>query len=204
MNVGHVSLVYRPATGGQETYIDMLKRVFERLGHRNTVYQSVSLRVSIDRRGVNTSPALPVLPRLVPNLNWYFFNLWLRLKRRTLGREDLLIVHYAVHYPAIKHHPRVVVVSHGIEWRVPPRTWDDKIRASRALEAFAGCTVVANDTDYLRRCGVLVAPGTRLFEEDRATLRRFHEEAQAGVEASRRLPPGATDRSWMAVGGAVT
>ena len=51
MKIGHVSLSYRPVTGGQETYIENLKRVFEKLGHSNTVYQSLSLRFSIDSSG---------------------------------------------------------------------------------------------------------------------------------------------------------
>jgi glycosyltransferase involved in cell wall biosynthesis len=108
-----------------------------------------------------------LLPRVVPGLNWYFFNLCLRLKWRAISREDLLIVHYALHYPAVKRHPRVVVVSHGVEWEVPPRTWDDRVRAARALDTFGCCTVVANDTDYLRHCGVDIAPGQRAFEEVR-------------------------------------
>jgi len=165
MKIGHVSLFYRPVTGGQETYIENLKQVLERLGHRNTVYQPLPLKYSIDRNGVNGVPTLPLLPRVNPNLNWYFFNLCLRLKRRAIAEEDLLIVHYAFHYPAVKYHPKIITVSHGIEWSVPPTTRDDRLRASRAIETFDRCTIVANDTDYLRHCGVKITPGTGAFEE---------------------------------------
>ena len=68
MKIGHVSLTYRPVTGGQETYIENLKRVLEKLGHRNTVYQSLSLRLSINQDGVVSSPAFPLLPRILPSL----------------------------------------------------------------------------------------------------------------------------------------
>ncbi len=165
MKIGHVSLSYRPVTGGQETYIENLKRVFEKLGHSNTVYQSLSLRHSVDRNGVNCAPALPLLPKIIPGLSWYFFNLCLRLKRRTILQEDLLILHYAFHFPPVKYHQKIIVLSHGIEWFNPPRTWDDRVRAARALETFGRCTVVANDTDYLRHCRIQVTAGTRAFEE---------------------------------------
>jgi glycosyltransferase involved in cell wall biosynthesis len=165
LKIGHVSLCYRPITGGQERYIEALKQVLEHMGHQSTVYQSLSLRQTINRTGVDVSPALPLLPRLVPNLGWYFFNLCLRMKRRRLRREDLLIVHYAVHTPPVRSHPNVIVVSHGIEWWVPPRNWDDRVRAARARDAFKRFTLVANDTDYLRHCGVDIKPGARMFEE---------------------------------------
>ena len=163
--IGHISLFYRPLVGGQDTYIENLKQVLEKQGYQNTVYQSLSLRFKIDHKGVRAIPSPPLISRWIPNFNWYYFNLALRAFKPAIKKEDVLIVHYAVHYSAVKYHPRVIVVSHGIEWHRPFDQWDDKIRARRARETFQSNRIVANDTEYLRFCGLNIKPGTRFFEE---------------------------------------
>ncbi|MDZ4677733.1 MAG: glycosyltransferase family 4 protein [Oligoflexia bacterium] len=165
MNIGHVSLTYRPVFGGQDTYIENLKQVLSHRGHKSTVYQAVSLRHKIDKTGVHAVLTPPGFGRFIANFNWYYFNFFLKFFKSKLAKEDVLIVHYAVHYPAVKFHPRVIILSHGIEWHTPADQWDDALRARRARETFKKCFVVANDTEYLRFCGVDIKPATRFFEE---------------------------------------
>jgi glycosyltransferase involved in cell wall biosynthesis len=165
MKIGHVSLSYRPVLGGQDTYIETLKEVLAKSGHTSTVYQALSPRHKIDRSGVHTIRTLPVIGRFIKNFNWYYFNLGLKFFKPFLKKEDVLIVHYAAHYPAIKFHPRPIILSHGIEWHRPFDQWDDNLRAKRAISTFKNCTVVANDTEYLRHCGLKIQPATHYFEE---------------------------------------
>ena len=165
MRIGHVSFGYKPIVGGQETYLANLIRVLENDGHSQRVYQ-------LDT-GVRDPEIRPV-PQLPPRLRYrasvlYAYNALLFRWLRQLVREDLLIVHYGFHYPPVFWHPRIIVVSHGVEWEIPPRSLHHKVRRWASKLAFGNTRVriVSNDTDFFRQMGVDVTPATRHFEEIR-------------------------------------
>ena len=91
--------------------------------------------------------------------------------RGILTQSDIVICHYPFHYPAVRWHQRVIVLSHGVNWRIPPRTIGDKYHAYTArLCKEQGAVIVANDTHFLRSVGCNVQPATNYFQEiDRNT-----------------------------------
>ena len=163
MRIGHISTGYKPIAGGQETYIANLFRVLEKDGHSQHVYQ---MDTGVRDPEIRPVPSLPRWLRYRA-LVLYGYNALLMRWARELAREDLLIVHYGFHYPPVAWHPRVVVVSHGVEWEVPPRTLHHRVRCWASRWAFARPRVkfVSNDSDFLRQMGVEHSPGTRFFDE---------------------------------------
>lgn len=194
MRIGHISYGYKPITGGQETYIANLIKILNEEGHSQRVYQSDA--------GIN-DPELRLIPKLPKFLQYrasdlYAYNLFLLRCYSELRREDVLIVHYAFHYPTVSWHKNTIIVSHGVEWEEPPTRLNHKIRKKIAEITFRSnrCKLVANDTDYFRKMGVNIHPKEGMFEEvvkgkwfipncvDTSHFRR-----NEGIEGPKRLNP---------------
>lgn len=82
-----------------------------------------------------------------------------------MREESILVVHYPFHYPAVKWHPKVIVLSHGILWNRPPQNLTDRFFAYWAKRSRSSATTVANDTEYLREIGIGIKPATKEFDE---------------------------------------
>lgn len=156
MKIGQVSFSYKPIRGGAETYLAQLNQVLVNSGHEVKVFQPDT--------GVRDPEIVPVrlrYPRL-PNL--INFNLSLLSYRRELLDQDLLIVHYPEHFWPLLWHPKVVTLTHGVNW-----DFDRPLRRlSRILMAKLAFGLswkfVANDTNFLREVGVRISPKEKMFQ----------------------------------------
>ena len=166
MRITQVSLFYLPVRGGQEVYVSNLDRIL-RENNLSTQVIQLSARGADRRDNVITLPCIWGLGRLWFDLKWVLFNIELSLlMKRTLRQSDVIISHYPFHYPALKWHEKVVVVSHGVDWQIPPHTIVDKYKAySARLCREHGACIVANDTHFLRSVGYDVRSATSYFQE---------------------------------------
>ena len=163
MKIGIISTEYLPATGGAQTYLENLIAVLERVGHSVTVYQfnngEVSPKVKL----------LPHKPKIIPggraaDLWWYSVVLLTQIYN--LVKEDVLIVNYAFHSLPVFWHKRVIVLSHGCEWDIPPTSWSQKLKILIAKWSFKHFKyLVANDSNYLRQMGIRIKPKERMYQE---------------------------------------
>jgi glycosyltransferase involved in cell wall biosynthesis len=168
--VGHVTTDHRPAVGGAEIYVSELIGVLAPLVDEQLIFQ---LDNTDHDATLETDPRVVLIPRLPEPWKWrrgpnlYHFNHGLRRKRvrDRLGTCDLLIVHYPFHWPPVAWHPRVIAVSHCVEWRQPPKKLTHRRRkqiARRCDREVQG--LVANDTNFWREMGRDVAPKSKLWE----------------------------------------
>ncbi|MCK4550851.1 MAG: glycosyltransferase family 4 protein, partial [Candidatus Aenigmarchaeota archaeon] len=172
-----ITMHFFPIYGGQETYINALNNIFEKNGIDISVVQPISLRNKNKPKFVHYVPSLrfpgPLItgiPFLV-NMDWFWFNFMLRVKKTFLKKQDILISHYPFHYPTIAWHKNVIVVSHGLDWSEPTKLKFDKYKKYSAMVAKnKGAKIVANDTSFLRTIGINVKEGTQFFEEIRKNI----------------------------------
>ena len=163
MKVTQVSMCYLPIRGGQEVYVANLNRVL----HRNNITTQVvqSSRGCSHQDDVIMLPRIRGIERLLPGVNWFVFNVELAVLRKSLRQSDILVSHYPFHYPVLRWHKKVIVVSHGLDWRMPPRTLADRYRVySAKLCKENNAFVVANDTHFLRSLGYDIQPATSYFQ----------------------------------------
>lgn len=167
MKIGHITMFYKPLGGGQETYIENLNRIFRENNIIPEVVQP-AYKKSKEFAGDNVH-MLPITSKFdsfMVDSMWFLFNLGLFFYRRKLRTFDLLISHYPFHYPAIKWHKNVLVLSHGLDWHQPPKTLADRFRVYAASLCKKGkIIIVANDTHFIRKLGINVVPGERFFQE---------------------------------------
>jgi len=166
MRIGHVTTHYLPIAGGQESYTHELVSLLEACGHQNVVYQ---WQTDVHDPRLRPVPRPPrALLALREGMQYWLYDALLPLRLPSLVRDDLLIVHFPFHFPAVAWHRRTLVLSHGVEWDQPARRVPHRLRRAIARFAFdhAGA-IVANDTNYLREMGVAIGPGERPYEEIR-------------------------------------
>lgn len=157
---------YLPIQGGQEVYIDSLNKLLDGYGVETDVVQPFSRHAGKRQTNVHTLPRLPYLHRLVHDINWFWFNGMLRFFQRRVKEYDVVISHYAFHADCLKCAKKLIVLSHGVDWRCPPKTMADRYRAYMAMKTAAEKTViVANDTSYFRTIGLPVKPAEGYFQE---------------------------------------
>ncbi|MFH1390644.1 MAG: glycosyltransferase family 4 protein [Candidatus Margulisiibacteriota bacterium] len=163
-NIGHVTTDYKPIFGGAETYLANLYKVLEDAGYSQRVYQR-DMGVRSDE--LILVPRLPKILRVGGRgSELWAFNALLLAKTRQLMAEDLLIVHYPLQFLPVSWHKRTIVLSHGVEWWQPPRSFNHKLKKKVARFAFerAKC-VVANDTNFFREMGIKINPREKMFQE---------------------------------------
>ncbi len=162
--IGHIATEYKPHFGGAETYITNLYKMLETEGFEQRVYQ----KDMGDR-----SPELVLIPRIPKWMRFkdraselWAFNFLLPLKWGNLRKEDLLIVNYPFHYPPVRWHKKVIVISHGVEWKQPPDSLNHYLKKKIAKFTFDHAPyMVVNDTNYLREMGVDISPKQGMFSE---------------------------------------
>ena len=165
MKICHVTMHYQPIVGGQEVYIKNLIDIFAEHGIESEVIQPYNFRWG-DQNNQTRIIYTPAIPKLPLWLKWFVFNFSLYFYKKKLAGYDALICHYPFHYPAIKWHKKVIVVSHGILFDKQLKTIFDKYLAKTSrLVCHSQCSVVANDTDFLRFNDIAVNPGDKYFSE---------------------------------------
>ena len=165
MKIGHIATEYKPITGGAQTYLANLHEIFSQKGYEQSVYQFDD--------GVR-DPELRLLPHKPPflkggrALDLWWFNLVLNSKLAELRAEDVLICHYAFHSLPLWWKRKVIVLSHGCEWDIPPTSLSQRLKIKIAQWSFRHFKyLVANDTNYFRQMGVAIQPQEKMFEEIR-------------------------------------
>jgi len=192
--IAHIASDFLPCRGGAEVYLRQLLEALDRPDRIQSVYQ-IDTRAA-DPRVVNVRRFPGPLGRRRGFALWHF-NLRLNFLCRRLLREDLLIVHYPFHVAGVWFHPRIIAVSHGVEWRQPPRRLTHRLRRRIARWAVGKAqAVVANDTNFLREMGLPSQPGERPFEERRPGIWFIPNAVDAArfagaepLESLRRLSP---------------
>ena len=157
------SKYYIPTEGGQETYVENLHRILEKSGYQSLVVQQA---VSLEGYPDHVKPLLYIggfFNRFIRDPDWFQFNIALNLNRSFLSKADAIICHYPFHYPALRWHKKVIVLSHGIEWMNPPQKLSDYYRVHTMKMCWKDRRmIVANDTHFLRALGLEAQP--RKFE----------------------------------------
>lgn len=163
MKIGIISTEYLPATGGAQTYLENLIKVFERAGYQITVYQ-------FDNG--ESSPKVKLLPHkpgFLPGgraMDLWWYNLAILYKVLSLSKEDVLIVNYAFHTWPVFWHRRVIVLSHGCEWDIPATSLSQRLKILIAKWSFRHFkNLVANDSNYFRQMGIDLKPKEKMFQE---------------------------------------
>jgi len=129
------------------------------------------------------------------DLSWRSFNWSLRAFRPLIGwwcRSGTVVVHYHLHQPYFRS-PSTVVFSHGVEWRRPPVTALDKLRANSLSTVVRDPSVVmilGNDRDYIdeatRASDTFSAQKLRLLPNPVDTARFRSDGASASDQHSHR------------------
>lgn len=169
MKIGQISKHYFPIVGGQQTYIQNLIDVFNNNNIESKIFQPYAPGANEKENVVVTSPfeILQRLDRYVQNIGWFIFNFELFFFKSRLAEQDIIISHYSFHYPTVKWHKRVIILSHGVLWSNKLQTFFDRIlhKMDSTILDQKGVFIVANDTDFLRRIGVSVREGLGYFKE---------------------------------------
>jgi len=164
MKLAHITMFFQPINGGQQTYIENLNRILIKEGIDVSVVQPLRRGVNDKKDNVIMLPIFPKLNKIFTDGEWFFFNKMLRLFRRKYKDNDILICHYPFHFPALAHHKKVIVVSHGLDWLQPPTSKADIYREKAArLCRDKNAVIVANDTNFLRYLGYDVKAGEKFF-----------------------------------------
>lgn len=165
MNITHVTMHFFPIHGGQEIYIATLNSILRNAGIEVSVIQPSRPKNENKPNYVHYVPRLR-LSRLMKGIDWLWFNLMLIKKKSFLEKQDILISHYPFHYPAVRWHKNVIVVSHGLYWSEPPRLIFDKYKKYSAFMAKKKkVLIVSNDTCFLRSIGIEAKEGEQYFSE---------------------------------------
>ncbi len=166
VKICNVSMHYWPIKGGQEVYIDNLSTVLRK--HDFDV-STLQRNTGSTAPGIFFTPTIPkdhILGKYIHNAAWFVFNIGLFFSKRFLRKQDILLCHYPFHYPPISWHKKVIIISHGTLWEIPPTTLFDRYHKKAALRAKQkNIVTVANDTHYLREIGFDIKPGQGFFTE---------------------------------------
>ena len=131
MKIAQVTMHYLPITGGQQTYIENLNKILAKNQHHCTVFQPY--KPGIQQDNVTMMFHIPKLNRYIDSFS--LLNFKLRFYKKSISSHDVVISHYPYHYPALKWHKNVIVVSHGVDWHEPATTRVDKNRVRAAYYA---------------------------------------------------------------------
>ncbi len=169
LKIAHITRYYFPIVGGQQQYILALNKLLQRKGHETTVIQPHVIPPSKEP-GIFFTRPYPLtyrLSRFVQNVSWFLFNMELNRCQSLLAAQDVLICHYAFHYPPLKKFgKKVVVLSHGVLYAQKKEAYFDTYLAAQDKKvAKEGVTIVANDTHFLRSIGIEVPVGEGYFQK---------------------------------------
>lgn len=173
MKLTHITMHYCPMMGGQEVYIHSLNNILAKRNIQIDVIQPSRKKATQKPSNVYYLPRPRFISRFINIMcgdsEWFWFNFMLCLNRKKLKSSDILTCHYPFHYPSIKWHQRVIVVSHGMDWTNPVKSLFDKYKKYAAFlckqNTRNNVTIVANDTHFLRSIGYDIQPGERYFQE---------------------------------------
>jgi glycosyltransferase involved in cell wall biosynthesis len=161
MRILQISKYYLPLIGGQSTYIENLNKIFETDGINSFVLQQYTKE---EGRNVLKLKHIPFTWKHIDP--WFIFNFQLRFQKRLIRKFDVVISHYPFHYPSLKWHNKLIIISHGLDWNLPPVWKIDKYREYTAgLVRKEKVFLVSNDTHFLRHLGYDIKAKTNYFDK---------------------------------------
>jgi|SRR3990167_4108969 len=166
MRVGHIAYTYEPLIGGAEIYIHNLKKILNKYKITQHIYQGKNSPSQKNNSEIIFIPA----PKLIKRKPLYSFNALLNSQFLQLLKEDKLIIHDPFHYWPVVWHRNTIVVSHGVRWERPQQEqrWYNRVHFLSAKLAFKFAnTLVANDSDFLRKMGINIKPKEGMFQKVR-------------------------------------
>ncbi len=162
----HVTMHYFPIKGGQEVYIEELNKILKNLFDDIEVIQPSKYNIGNTPDNVHLTPRLSIVPRFIKDIDWVWFNIMVKLfYSKKIKNSELVITHYPLHFPATRDNSKNIIVSHGIDWVTPPKTYVDRMRRKYAKNILGKAVIVANDTDFLRFIGLDINPSQLEFNE---------------------------------------
>lgn len=173
MKLLHVTMYYWPVFGGQQTFIANLNKICKQNGIDYHVIQPYnSFRYSEDKlndelKNVTMTFNIKFGARLFRSIEkWFMFNYKLFFYKKLIKKYDVVLCHYPFHYPAVKWHKNVLVLSQGLDWHQKLESKEDKYRKFTAeLVKKEKAPLVSVDSNFLRYLGYDLKPGENLFKE---------------------------------------
>ncbi|MBY0426145.1 MAG: glycosyltransferase family 4 protein [Cytophagales bacterium] len=166
MKVCHVTMHYSPRSGGQELYIGALVEILTNNGIDSLVVQPYRIDGEKDDKilYLKNFPKFHLFQNFISNAQWFAFNISLFFAKKNLKQSDIVISNYPFHYPVLKWHKRVIVLSHGVLWRAKMDTIFDRVHKQIGLNLpTQRAFIVANDTHFLREIGYKIESATGFF-----------------------------------------
>ncbi|MDP8261886.1 MAG: glycosyltransferase family 4 protein [Candidatus Ancaeobacter aquaticus] len=152
MKITQVTMFCKGTVGGQETYAENIDKIMAERYDNTSIVQIY--RKGVKEKNVITLPYTSRFNKCFSDAGWFLFNIDLMCNKKYLKQSDILIVHYPFHYPAVSWHPRVIVLSHGIDWHHPQVTYADRYRMKTARMCRENSIpLVANDSAFLTYLG---------------------------------------------------
>jgi len=166
MKLLHVTMYYFPVIGGQQVYIRELNKILKNDFSKIEIVQP-SIKTNQEwPKNILKIKRLPIIFRVINCLNWLWFNFMLFFKKKYIKKFDIVITHYPFHFNMTKVAKKNIIVSHGVEWNNPKKSLCDFYREKMAHTVFESqSTIVANDTDFIRKIGVDILPATGEFSK---------------------------------------
>lgn len=158
-----ISMHYHPfGSGGQQLYVEELRLAMSEIGVESAVIQPRRAE-GAPNWVIQLKPARGIR-RISAHASWYWFTFQLLRYRRVLIDSKIVIVHYPFHLMTVPSTARSVVLSHGVDWPIKPRSLTDKYKKYIACQCRERMIpTVANDTDFFRRIGINVAVGQKPY-----------------------------------------
>lgn len=168
----HISTHYYPINGGQQIYIDNLKKYLVDYDH---------IVIQIKEDGL-TYPdyVYPIdIPRIlkIKAFAFYVFNYKLKksidylISNNIIDiNKDIFLCHYAFHYAVVKQYKNVFILSHGVEWDGPGDIIKKLYHHHRKninlqLIKNSSIRIIANDLNYYLNLGLKNSNKTHFFSQ---------------------------------------
>ena len=173
MKLLHVTMYYWPIFGGQTTFIANLNKICKQNGiHYHILqpfdnYRHPDEKANEELKNITMTFNIKFGRRFFRSIDkWFMFNYKLFFYKKMIKEYDLVLCHYPFHYPAVKWHKNVLVLSQGLDWHQKLETKADKYRRSTAeLVKKDNVPLVSVDSNFLRFLRCNLKPGENLFEE---------------------------------------
>lgn len=173
MKLLHVTMYYWPIFGGQTTFIANLNKICKQNGIQYHVIQPFNKyrypeeKANEELQNVTMTFNIKIGRRFFRSIDkWFMFNYKLFFYRKFIKQYDVVLCHYPYHYPAVKWHKNVLVLSQGLDWHKNLESKADRYRKSTAeLVKKDKAPLVSVDSNFLRFLGHDLEPGENLFQE---------------------------------------
>ena len=171
----HISTHYYPVNGGQQIYIDNLKKylidyehIVVQIGDKDVVYPDHVYPVEIPYKNI-----LKAFSFYVYNASVGKLILDLIATDEIDVNNDIFLCHYAFHYSIVKNFKNVLILSHGVEWDGPGNTLkklyhSHRKKINQRLIREDSVKIISNDLNYFLQLGLQNTNDSHFFSEIKA------------------------------------